>query len=143
MARKSRVSEGARGFRSQVDGTNNQPHELKPRVFSYDATRRLAESQSPFPPRDAPLGCRLSRDSEVCHHAAVVSENDKTEQDAERRCWNGEKVNADDIANVVVQERPPRLRWRVSVPNHVLVYGRLGYIVAKQLKFGVNPRGAR
>ncbi len=49
----------------------------------------------------------MRRNVEVDDHAMVVSEDDKAEQNAERRCRYREEVDRHDIANMVVQEGPP------------------------------------
>ncbi len=77
-----------------------------------------------------PLGRRMRRNVEVDDHAAMMSEHDETKQDAKRCRRYCEEIDGYDIANMVIQESPPRLRRRLSMPNHVLVDGRLGYIVA-------------
>ena len=84
----------------------------------------------------------MRRDVEVDDLAAMMVEDDETEQDAKRGCGYSEEVDRHKVTNVVVQESPPRLQRRLSMPNHVLVDSRLGHVVAQQLEFGVNPRGA-
>ena len=78
-----------------------------------------------------PLGRRVRSDVEVGDHAAMMAEDDEAEQYAERRCRYREEVNGDDVSNMIVEERTPRLRRRLAMPNHVLGHGRLGHVVAK------------
>ncbi len=72
-----------------------------------------------------PLGCRMRSGVEVYDHAAVMAKYDETEQDAKRRCRYREEVGCHDIANVVVQESPPRLRRRPPMADLVLVHSGL------------------
>lgn len=46
---------------------------------------------------------------EVDDHAAVMAEYDEAEQHPERRGRYREEINRHDVANMVVQESPPRL----------------------------------
>ena len=51
----------------------------------------------------------MRRDVEMDHAPAVVTHHDKGEEYAERRCWNGEEVNRDDVSNMIVEEGTPSL----------------------------------
>ncbi len=89
-----------------------------------------------------PLGRRMRSGVEVYDYAAVMAEYDETEQDAKRRCRYREEVDRHDIANMVVRESPPRLRWRLAVADFVLVYGSLRGLVAKESEFRADSRRA-
>ncbi len=54
-ARESPDLKGTRVLRPRIADTNEPVQALKPRGDSDDANRRLAESRSPFLPRDARL----------------------------------------------------------------------------------------
>ncbi len=54
---------------------------------------------------------------EVDDHAAIVSEHNAAEQDAKRRGRYREEIDRHDIANVVVQEGPQRLRRRLVMAD--------------------------
>jgi len=72
---------------------------------------------------------------EVDNVTSVMTEHDENEQDAERRGGDGKEVDGDDVANMVVQEGSPRLRWRLAWVNSVLVDGGLGDNMAQQREF--------
>ena len=72
----------------------------------------------------------------------LVSQNDEDKEDPERRRGHREEVNGDQVPNMVIEKRPPALRWRLSVPDHVLGNGGLGDIESKFEKFTVVSRGA-
>ena len=56
-----------------------------------------------------PLGRWMRSGVEVDDHATVMTEYDEAEQHAERRGRYREEINRHDVANMVVQESPPRL----------------------------------
>ncbi|UCE61960.1 MAG: hypothetical protein JSU63_09550, partial [Phycisphaerales bacterium] len=72
----------------------------------------------------------------------MMTKNDEGEEYTECSRRYGEKVDGDDVGQMIIRERPPRLRRWLAMPNHVLVDSRFGHIVAEQLKLGVNPRRA-
>jgi len=43
---------------------------------------------------------------------AVVGKHDEDEQHARARGGNREKIDGDEVPDVIGQERAPRLRWR-------------------------------
>lgn len=85
-----------------------------------------------------PLCCRVSRDVEVNDHPTVMTEYDKAEQDAKRGSRHREEIDCHDVANVVVQESPPRLRRRLAMADPVLVHSCLRRIVAKESEFRLD-----
>ena len=74
---------------------------------------------------------------------AVVTHHNKCEEDAECGGWDGEEVDRDDIANVVVQECPPSLRRWLAIPNPVFSHGRFGDRVAQKRELRLDPRDAQ
>ena len=56
--------------------------------------------------------------------------------------WHGKEVDADQITEVIVQKRAPRLgrwfRWSKQVFGH----GAFGHIMSQQAEFRFNPRCA-
>lgn len=55
-----------------------------------------------------------------------MPEHDEAEQDANRSRRDREEVDGDDVWDVVIQERPPRLRTRLPRASPVLVDGGRG-----------------
>ena len=51
-------------------------------------------------------------DIEVEDAPPVVGEHDEDEQDAQTRGGDGEEIDGDEVADVIGQERAPRLRRR-------------------------------
>ena len=75
---------------------------------------------------------RISCNVALNNHATVMMENDQSEQDAERCDRNGERVDCDDVTDMVIQERSPSLERRIAMPNHVLVDRHLRNVLTKQ-----------
>src|ERR1700730_12264630 len=50
----------------------------------------------------------------------VVCEEDQDEHEAERYGWGHEGIGGDDLADVIAQDREPRLRGRLAPAPHVL-----------------------
>ncbi len=80
-----------------------------------------------------PFGRWMLGDIEVNQLPSVVAKNDKREEDP--KCCGGHRkeINTDDVAEVIIQKRTPGLRRWLSMPNHILVNGRFGHVVAEQL----------
>ncbi len=74
----------------------------------------------------------VRRHIEVHDMSSIVAQYDKREQYAKCRCRHREEVDAHCIRHVILQKSAPCLRRWLSMPNHVLVNGRLGYVVAEQ-----------
>ena len=105
-------------------------------------SRRLVSGKRLDDLMRCPLGYRMGSDVEVDDVTPMMTKNDEGEEYTECSRRHREEISGDDVSNMIIQERTPRLRRRLPMPNHVLVDGRLGHIVAQQLKFGVNLRGA-
>ncbi len=54
----------------------------------------------------------MSCDVEVHDASSIVCEDNKNEEDFEPNGVDGEKVDGCQLRNVIIAERPPRLRWR-------------------------------
>ena len=76
-----------------------------------------------------PLGRGIGRDVEVNHASTIVAKDDETVQHAEGGGRYTENVDADQVLDMVVQERAPRLRRGLSMTNHVLRHRALGDVV--------------
>ena len=57
----------------------------------------------------SPTGRKRGSDIGVQNATPVVGHDQENVEDAERRRWNHEEVDCDDVPDVVVQERPPAL----------------------------------
>jgi len=80
----------------------------------------------------------MSGDAEVNNMAPIVTKNDEGEKYSKCCGGDGKEVDRDDVLDVVVEERPPRLRGRLAWVNSVLVDGGLGDNMAQQREFGLN-----
>ena len=108
--------------------------------ISKQEPRNLVERKRLDDLLSGPTRSWMSRDVEVDDDPALVTQHDKGEEYAKCSGRNGEEVNRDDVPNVVVQESPPRLRWRFVTSDFVLVDCRFGHVLAEQLKLRVNSR---
>jgi len=63
-------------------------------------------------------------------------------QALERQGWNQAEIDRRDGVCMVVQECPPRLRWRPSAPDHVFGDRRLGDLEPELEQFTMDARGA-
>jgi hypothetical protein len=52
--------------------------------------------------------------------SAIVGKEHQDEQQAASRGRDHEEIGRDDLADVIPQERAPRLRWRRLAPPHIL-----------------------
>ena len=71
-----------------------------------------------------------------------MAQDQKDVQDPERHRRNREEVDGRDLAGMIVQEGPPRLRGRLRLANHVFGHCRVRDSMAQQNQLGQNPRGA-
>src|SRR5215469_8413954 len=53
----------------------------------------------------------MSCDVEVHDASSIVCEDNKNEEDFEPNGGDGEEVEGRELRNVILEERPPRLRW--------------------------------
>ena len=70
----------------------------------------------------SPLRRRMSCDCEMHDSSALVRQHQKHVQDLEPDGRHGEEVDRHHALQVIVEERPPGLRGRISSPNHVLAH---------------------
>ena len=89
-----------------------------------------------------PLGCRMRGDVEVGEMSSMMTKNHEGEQYAERRCRYCEEIDGNDIAGMIVEKGPPRLRRRLPMPDSILAHGCFGHGVPQQREFGLNARDA-
>jgi len=102
--------------------------------------RRLVEREGLDDLLRRPLRRRMGGNVEVYNMPPVVTQRIEREQNTECGRGNGEEVDGDDIANMVVQERPPRRRWRLARTDSVPVNRRLGDDVAQERELGLDAR---
>ena len=65
-----------------------------------------------------PCRRRRRRDIDVQNAPTVVGEDDQDEEQATRDCRHREEVDGDERADVVLEERPPRLGRRPTPTGH-------------------------
>ncbi len=66
-----------------------------------------------------PFSRRMGRDIEMNEVPSVVTQHDKCEKYAERGRRNDEEIDRNDVAQMIVQEGPQILRWRIAMPNPI------------------------
>jgi hypothetical protein len=79
-------------------------------------------------------------DVHVDDASPVMSEDDQHEQQAERDRRHDEEVGGHDLAGMIREECPPRLRRWAWMPSHVRGDGRLTHRDPELQQFPVNPR---
>ena len=62
-------------------------------------------------------------------------------QDLEANDRHGEEIHRDQVLEVVLEERAPRLRGRLSAPHHGLADGGLPDVDVQLEQLAVDPRG--
>ena len=87
-----------------------------------------------------PLARGVLGDIEVDNLAAFVPQHQEHVEDPKGGCVDGEKVDGYEILGMIVEECPPGLRRRISVPDHVLGDRGLGDIDAEHLQLPVHTR---
>ena len=70
----------------------------------------------------------MSCDVEVHDASSIVCEDNKNEEDFEPNGVDGEEVDGGELRNVILEERPPRLRWGFRTSDHVFGNGSFGYL---------------
>lgn len=85
---------------------------------------------------------RILSHVEMHDAALIVTQNDEAIEQAEADRRNDEEVDGRDVADVVLEERPPILRRRLAMANHVSRDRRFRHDVPQQLQFGLNPQSA-
>jgi hypothetical protein len=68
----------------------------------------------------------------------VVCQDQEDIQDLEPESRHGEKVDRDHAFHMVLQEGPPRLRWRLPPVYHVLAHAGFADINAEFEEFAMN-----
>jgi hypothetical protein len=84
------------------------------------------------------VGCRVTANQSSCRRQWPNTRNAKLE----RQGWNQAEIDRRDGVCMVVQECPPRLRWRPSVPGHVFRDRRLGDLEPELEQLTMDARGA-
>src|SRR5262245_17055049 len=69
----------------------------------------------------------------------VVSKDQESEEQLEGEGGHDEEVDSDDLADVCLQEGPPRRGWPRRGAPHVLGHGELGDLIAEKAEFGLDP----
>jgi hypothetical protein len=87
-----------------------------------------------------PLARGVFGDVVVDDLAAFVSQHQQHVEDPKGGCGDGEKVNGHEVLGMIVEECPPGLGWRLSVPDHVLGDRGLRDRDAKHLQLPVHTR---
>ena len=84
---------------------------------------------------------RMRGDRHVPDAAPIVGEQHQHEHEAARHRRHHEEIRGDDLADVIAQERAPRLRGRLASTAHVFRAGRLTHV---EPNFSSSPsiRGA-
>ena len=85
---------------------------------------------------------RMRGDRHVSDAAPIVGEQHQHEHEAERHRRDHEEIGGDDLADVIAQERAPRLRGRLASTAHVFRAGRLTHVDAELQQFAEHPRRA-
>ncbi len=88
----------------------------------------------------SPFGSGMSSDVEVDDTAPIMSQHQKYIQHLETDRWHREEVHRDHALNVVLEEGPPGLRWRLAMAHQILAYAGLANINAKLEQLAVNAR---
>jgi hypothetical protein len=89
-----------------------------------------------------PVGGGVLGHVEMDDAAAIVSEHEENEEDAQARGGNGEEIEGDQIQDMVGEERPPSLGRRGGPLRKQAGHGALGHIEAELQKLAVDSRGA-
>jgi hypothetical protein len=84
----------------------------------------------------------MSSDRDMPDASPVVREEHEDEQEAIGRRRDHEKIGRHDLADVIPQERAPRLRWRLTPVAHVFCDCRLTDVDPQFQQFAMNPRRA-
>jgi hypothetical protein len=67
----------------------------------------------------------MSRDVEVQYSPPLMGHHQEYVENLEANCWHGEKVDRDNLLDVVVEKCPPGLAWRLSLSDHIFAGARL------------------
>src|SRR5262245_5968093 len=86
-----------------------------------------------------PFSRWMSCDVEVHDASSIVCEDNKNEEDFEPNGLDGEEVDGRELRNVILEERPPRLRWGFGASDHVFGNRSLRDLNAQFHEFAVDP----
>src|SRR5437867_1196170 len=89
-----------------------------------------------------PVGSRVFGHVEVDDAPAMVNEHDENEEDAQARGGNREEVEGDQVADMVGEKRPPRLRRPGTPLRHQPGDGALGDVDTELPKLAMDSWGA-
>src|SRR5262249_45993659 len=84
-----------------------------------------------------PSSRRMPGHVEVNHSSAIMGKYDKHEQHAEGRCRNGEEIDRDHLAKVILEKGPPRLRRRLPTLGYQTRDCSLGNLNSEFLQFSM------
>ena len=76
---------------------------------------------------------------EVPDFTAIMRKHDQDEKNTERGRWDGEEIDRNEIADVVVEESPPVLRWRLPSLWHPAGDGPFGNVDSELQQFVMHP----
>jgi len=79
---------------------------------------------------------------EVDDAPAMVREHDEDEEHAQARGGHREKIDGDQASDMVVEERPPGLRWPGAPLRHEPGDGALGHVDAELQELPMDAWGA-
>src|SRR5215470_6565944 len=82
----------------------------------------------------------MSCNVEVDHASSIVCKDNKNEEDFEPNGVDGEEVDERELRNVILEERPPRLRWGFGASDHVLGNRSLRDLNVQLHQLAVDPR---
>src|SRR5215469_8189738 len=89
-----------------------------------------------------PSCCRMFGHVKMNHSASFMRENNEHKQHAQFRSRYGKEVDRHQIANMIVQEGSPRLRWRLVSLRHQSGNGTFRYLDSELEQFSMNSRSA-
>jgi hypothetical protein len=92
--------------------------------------------------RKQKLGCRMLSHLEMDHAPAFMCQDHEHVQDPEAQSRHHEKIDRHQLLDMVLQEGPPRLRWRFAVLHHVFCSRCLGHFDAEFQLFPMDSRCA-
>ena len=81
----------------------------------------------------------MSCDVEVHDASSIVCEDNKNEEDFEPNGVDGEEVDGRELRNVIIEERPPSLRWGFGASDHVLGNRSLRDLHVQLHQLAVDP----
>ncbi len=88
----------------------------------------------------AVVGCAVTPKCSMRRRS--VARHDEDERNGEGGRWQHKEIGRDEAADVVVEERPPRLRRWLPMPHHVPRYSRLRCVDSQLHEFAVDARSA-